>query len=394
MQEPMGEGFRRTAIFVRALSGPGRSPSSRVVWVVLAVLLVSLALATCGKKGPPVEPQRRLPATVQDLAAAIVGDGVRLTWTLPKIRVDRSQLKEVRRTEVYRRLETSEQAEPPRPAILTFGGLFGEPSTVAGFERVADIMVAEPTPAEVRGGRVTYVDTQGLAFGQRYTYVVVAIDEQGRPSPPSNRVAVALTAPPKPPTRVVTEPGDGQVRLRWEPPASLEDGAAAPETLIYDVFRTTDPGARASGPLTPEPVSTPQYVDLTVQNDTTYYYSVRARLGPGGPTSRPSEVAAATPEDTTPPSQPRGLVAVVAGRTARLAWEAVPDPDLAGYHVYRSPTAGRGYVKLTPTPQPSTTYVDSDVRVGQTYYYVVTAVDRSRRANESVPSPEASVTLR
>jgi fibronectin type 3 domain-containing protein len=61
--------------------------------------------------------------------------------------------------------------------------------------------------------------------------------------------------------------------------------------------------------------------------------------------------------------------------------------------VFRSTTAGRGHVRLTPTPQGGTTYVDTDVRAGQRYYYVVTAVDRSRRANESVPSAEAAAAL-
>ena len=81
---------------------------------------------------------------------------------------------------------------------------------------------------------------------------------------------------------------------------------------------------------------------------------------------------------------------MLAGSTVRLAWQAVPDADLAGYLVYRSTTAGRGHVRLSAAPQAGTTYVDTDVRPGQTYYYVVTAVDRSKRANESVPSPEAS----
>jgi hypothetical protein len=34
-----------------------------------------------------------------------------------------------------------------------------------------------------------------------------------------------------------------------------------------------------------------------------------------------------------------------------------------------------------------------DVQPGQTYFYVVTAVDRAKRANESVPSQEVSATL-
>ena len=357
------------------------------------VLLLPLALAACGKRGPPVAPEQRLPAAVQDLSAVLSGDGVRLQWTLPKIRVDRSPLKDLRRVEVYRRLDDDGPATAPRPAVLTFRGLFGGPSEVVGFDRIADIALEKPAPADVRGGQVVYTDAQGLARGRRYTYVVVAIDDQGRPSPPSNRVAVASVAAPAPPIGLTAQPGDGQVRLSWTAPATLDDGSAAPGSLLYNVFRTSAAGAPAGRPLNPEPITDPQFVDLTAQNDTTYYYAVRALAGPGQPASRPSEVAAATPEDTTPPAPPRGLVAVVAGTTVRLAWEAVSDPDLAGYLVYRSLTPGRGYEKLTPAPQPATTYLDTGARPGQSYSYVVTAVDRARRANESVPSAEATIRI-
>ncbi len=364
--------------------------TSRARACLVVLLLLPMALAACGRRGPPVAPERRLPAAVQDLSAAVVGDGVRLTWTLPSIRVDRSPIKDLRRAEVYRRLETPGATAPSRPAILTFEGLFGGPSAVAGFERVADIRLAEPKPAEITRNQVTYTDAQGLSFGRRYTYVVVAIDEQGRASLPSNRIAIAVAAPPGSPRAVATRAGDREVRLTWEVPGSLVDGSPIPGGLLYNVFRTTSPEARPGRPLNPEPLTTLTYLDLTVQNDATYYYSVQALLSPVGPASPSSAVAAATPEDQTPPAQPRGLVAVVAGLTVRLAWEVVGDPDLAGYHVYRSTTAGRGYEKLTSVPGAPSTYVDPQVRSGQTYYYVVTAVDRSRRANESVPSPEAS----
>lgn len=357
----------------------------------LATLAVALALAACGRQGPPVAPERRLPAAVSDLTGAVSAEGVRLSWTLPRLRVDRSPLKELRRAEVYRREDTG-TAEPPRPAILGFGGLFGPPAGVAGFDRVANIVLAEPASAEVEGRRVTYTDAQGLASGRRYTYVVVAVDDQGRPSPPSNRLVVAVAPPPRVPAGLAAEPGDRQVRLSWTPPTSLEDGSPVAAPLLYDVFRATAPDARPARPLNPEPIAGPSYVDVAVQNDATYYYSVRALVG--GAASRPSDVVAATPEDRTPPAQPRGLVAVAAGATVRLAWEGVADPDVAGYRVYRSTTAGRGYQALTPAPQPGTTYVDTSVRAGQTYYYVVTAVDRARRPNESVPSPEAAATVR
>jgi predicted phage tail protein len=367
-------------------------------------LLMALPLAACGRRGPPVAPETRLPAAVQDLSVNVLGEGVTLTWTLPRIRVDRSPIKELGRTEVYRRLETGAR-EPVRPAVLTFGGLFGGPTELVGFDRVANIPIVDPSkpaaekppaekgPAEVVGSRVTYTDAQGLGFGRRYTYVVVAVDVQGRPSPPSNRVTIALTAPPEPPTALQVQAGDRQVRLSWTPPARREDGSQVEGPVFYNVFRGSAPDARPARPINPEPVESPSYVDLELQNDATYYYSVRALGGPAGPSSRVSEQIAARPEDATAPAQPRGLVAVVAGATIRLAWEAVPDADVAGYRVYRSTTAGRGHQAITPALVSSTTFVDADVRRGQTYYYTVTAVDRARRANESVPSGEASATL-
>ncbi len=356
-------------------------------------LLLPLALAACGKRGPPVAPERKLPAAVQDLQGNVEGSAIRLNWTLPRIRVDRSALKEVRRTEVYRRVEDGAPEEPVRPAVLVFGGLFGPPPGVPGFERVADISVAEPEKAQVQGNLVTFTDAQDLKVGRRYTYVVVALDEHGRPSPPSNKVVVALAAAPVAPPRLEAAPGDGQIRLTWDAPATLVDGSPAPGDLVYDVFRSTTPGLPAGRPLNQEPVAANQYLDLAVQNDVTYHYAVRARLGPGGAQSQPTTVASATPEDQTAPAQPRGLVAVLAGPTVRLAWQAVPDADVAGYVVYRSTTPGRGHVRLTGQPQGGTTFVDSDMRPGQTYYYQVTAVDRAKRANESVPSQEVSATL-
>lgn len=357
--------------------------------VGLLALALPVALTACGRRGPPVAPERRLPASIQDLSATVVGEGIRLTWSLPKIRVDRSAVKELRRTEVYRRLETGR--EPPRPAILSFESLFGGAGAVPGFDRVADIRLAEPAPAEVAGGHVTYTDVGPLTPGRRYTYVVVAVDDQGRPSPPSNRVLVAMVVAPRPPSGLTPRVGDREVRLEWTAPTALEDGSPVTGPLVYDVFRGTSPEARPARPLNAEPLASPAYVDIGLQNDATYYYSVRARLGATGPVSRTSEAVAATPEDTTPPAQPRGLVAVVAGAAVRLAWEPVPDADVAGYRIYRTQTTGRGYQVLTAAPQPATTYVDGAVARGQTYYYVVTAVDRSRRANESVPSPEVAI---
>jgi hypothetical protein len=266
------------------------------------------------------------------------------------MRVDRSALKEIRRTEVYRRVENGAPEEPVRPALVVFGGLFGGAPGVPGFERVADITVAEPGQAQVQGNQVTYTDAQDLTFGQRYTYVVVALDERGRPSPPSNRVVVSLAAAPVAPPRLEAQPGDRQVRIVWDAPPTLVDGSPAPGDLVYDIFRAIAPGAPGGRSLNVEPLTALQYVDLAVQNDVTYHYAVRARLASGGAQSLPSVVATATPEDATPPAQPRGLVAVLAGPSVRLAWQAVADADVAGYLVYRSTWRAGATRRLTPAP--------------------------------------------
>src|SRR5262249_57232944 len=138
-----------------------------------------------------------------------------------------------------------------RPAVLVFGGLFGPAPGVPGFERIANITVAEPAaPAQVQGNQLTYHDTQDLKIGTRYTYVVVALDENGRPSPPSNRVIVSLAAAPIAPPRLDAQPGDAQVRLAWGAPPTPVARAPAPPDPVYAPFRSTTPPLPPPRPLT------------------------------------------------------------------------------------------------------------------------------------------------
>jgi bacillopeptidase F len=57
-----------------------------------------------------------------------------------------------------------------------------------------------------------------------------------------------------------------------------------------------------------------------------------------------------------------------------LSWDASSSSSIAGYRVYRSTSAGTGFVPLTAIIA-DLTYVDSTVAASNTYYYVVTAVD-------------------
>jgi hypothetical protein len=66
--------------------------------------------------------------------------------------------------------------------------------------------------------------------------------------------------------------------------------------------------------------------------------------------------------------------------TVNLNWDASTSPDITGYNVYRSTTSGGPYSEInTGGLVASTTYADSTVASGATYYYVTTAVNSSNQ---------------
>jgi hypothetical protein len=74
-----------------------------------------------------------------------------------------------------------------------------------------------------------------------------------------------------------------------------------------------------------------------------------------------------------------------------LNWVASASPNIAGYNVYRGTSSGGPYTLLNASPVGATTYLDTTVQAGVTYYYVATAVDTSN--NESIQSNEAQAAV-
>ena len=79
--------------------------------------------------------------------------------------------------------------------------------------------------------------------------------------------------------------------------------------------------------------------------------------------------------------------------TVNLSWAASSSLVL-GYYTYRGTQSGGPYSKLDASPSTDTSYSDSTVQSGQTYYYVVTSVGTdsvesafSNQATAVVPSP-------
>jgi large repetitive protein len=74
-----------------------------------------------------------------------------------------------------------------------------------------------------------------------------------------------------------------------------------------------------------------------------------------------------------------------------LSWVASTSSTVVGYNVYRSTVSGGPYTLLNSTPNAGLNYTDMAVTAGQTYYYVVTAVDAS--GMESAQSNQASAVI-
>ena len=276
----------------------------------LLLLLAASALVACGKKGPPVAPEFRVPLGPSGLHGAVDEQSVVVGWTGPGTRADGTRLRAIALYKLYRREEAN--GGEPKSAMLSSG-------RVVGYDEIATIRTDDPAPATVQGTSVTWVDRRALAVGRRYIYVVTAEDTLGRSSAPSERLVVPYLAAPKAPRALSAAPGDRRIGLTWQPPAEMMDGSPAPGDLRYLVLR----GAGAEGALaaiTPKPVEATSFTDEGVENDTDYRYAVRAvRVDPAvsatGETSAPVVVAAA---DTTPPVAPANLLAVPS--PARCGW--------------------------------------------------------------------------
>lgn len=133
--------------------------------------LVILCLA-CGKKGPPVAPEAVVPSAVRDLKAEVIGDMVRLTWSVPK--KGDSVFDGLKHFEVYKYESDSSTEICPGCPI--------------SFEHLIDVKLDDPRPAQVEEDRIILHDI--IEPDHRYAYKVVSYHESGGLSEDSNIVRI------------------------------------------------------------------------------------------------------------------------------------------------------------------------------------------------------------
>jgi cellulose 1,4-beta-cellobiosidase len=154
--------------------------------------------------------------------------------------------------------------------------------------------------------------------------------------------------------------GNAQVSLSW----TASSGATS-----YNVKRATVSG----GPYTTVAtgVTVTNYTNTGLTNGTTYYYVVSA-VNSVGESANSAQVSA-TPSTGggTVPTAPTGLSVTDDNNHAVLSWSA--STGAISYRVKRDTVSGGPYtVVASPT---TSSYTDTAVVAGTTYYYVVSAVN-------------------
>ena len=233
-----------------------------------------LALAACGKKGPPLAPLRVAPARIDNLAVAKTGEEVLARFTVPSANADKTTPADLVAVEVY---AISGKPEDPAgnslagPQFVRFGKLVGrvqvappetpgetppDPTQGSVAERAraaAEIAARQTQPAQ--GSTATVVERLtrddytpfvhpdrrakpptppattvlvrplGPAPAEELfsrTYIAIGVSRHGTQAPDSNRVVLPLADAPGPPSAVTVTHAEASATIAWsEPPGTF-----------------------------------------------------------------------------------------------------------------------------------------------------------------------------
>jgi hypothetical protein len=247
----------------------------------------------------------------------------------------------------------------PGSSGQTSGGTLNHPAMFISLNVLGSMVL------DINGSRLdaTFLDSTG---GTRDTFSIVK--GSGTP-PPAPAAPVGLTA---------TAASNNQINLSW----TASTGASS-----YNVKRATVSG----GPYTTiaTGVTATTFSDTGLAASTTYYYVVSA-TNSGGESANSLEASATTQAAPSIPPAPTGLTATAKKQPGRigLTWSA--STGATSYNVKRATVSGGPYTTVA-TGVTTTSYTNTGLATGTTYYYVVSAVNA---AGESSNSAQASATAK
>jgi fibronectin type 3 domain-containing protein len=181
----------------------------------------------------------------------------------------------------------------------------------------------------------------------------------------------ADTSPPIAPTNLTaTAASTAQVDLAWT--ASTDNVGVTGYTVVRNGAPLTRLGPQTS------------FSDTTVAASTTYTYTLQAEDAAGNRSPASNAATVTTPAAPVAPASPTNLGATPGNAQVSLSWTA--SSGASSYTVKRGTASGGPYAAVA-TGLTATSFTDTTVVNGTTYFYVVTATNA---AGESSNSNEVS----
>jgi hypothetical protein len=349
-----------------------------------ALAAVVLIAGACGKRGVPLPPRERVEQRAE-IAAFQRGNQVVLSWKMPARNASPGSVLHIASIDIFR------LAEP-----------LSSPLTMSEEEFASRIVLIGSMPitnADFGLKTINYRDTLEFA-GQpvRLRYAIRFVNASGQRAAFSNFLMLEPAARvANAPASLSTSVSQDAITLGWTAPTQNVDGTSPVNIVGYNIYRS--PSANQAGTLLNKtPVNATTYADSSFEFAKEYFYFVRAvSVGSGGEPveSLESPIANVKPVDTFAPSAPASVTIAATPTTISLFFPPNPEPDVAGYRIYRSTDPNRprsDWEQLTRDLQKANTFIDERVESGKTYYYYVTATDKfgnvsaaSEVVNETVP---------
>lgn len=330
--------------------------------VAVCGLLLVLALlgAGCGAAGDPMPPLLNIPARTTDLEAAQQAGELVVRWTMPSQTTEGFPLKDLDRVIL---LEKDVDGETP-----------GGPGFESGAREV--LALEQPKAGEKTNKRLPLP----AAPGRRIALATRNLSHRGRAAGVSNIVVVEIAPVLGAPGNVTATMQPSAIRVDWSPVAGVTG---------YRVYRSAGEGSEFEL-LTA--VEAPPLSDAGFQWNMPHAYFVRAysKVSTGIAESADSSIARIIAKDVFPPSVPAGLRAVPSETAVELSWNLSPEPDTAGYNVYRRDPSGK-VARLNSDLLTAPAFSDKTVQRQQQYAYSVSAVDD--KGNESAPTAPFAVVI-
>jgi len=236
----------------------------------------------------------------------------------------------------------------------------------------------------------------GLTNGDKYYYIVTAVNTGGESVASPEASATPMPPAPGAPANFAATGGDAQVQLTWSP---------VTDATSYNVYwsKTTGVAPGGAGVTKIPGLTATSYTHTGLTNGETYYYIVNATGMAGEGAASVQKSARPLPP---PPPAPLGVTAIAPKDAAQVTvqWYDVPNypsstaPIQLGYNLYRGLQPGvatyfKDATRANKFANVTAPFIDATVTTATTYYYVVTAFVPAIPDVESVPSGEVSATV-